>query len=237
MKNQINKKILFVLVVIFSFAVILEIKYLYLSGDYISINDISILKQQISDLELSIQNDKNQLKLVSDKMSNINKNLSEEAFLVESNRIKEEIELYKKYIGYTDVFGEGIILIVEDSYKNIENNDEILDLIVHDIDIRIFVDALKDAGAEAISVNDIRIVNGLSKIYCNGPIIKINDVEQSPPYIIKAIGDKYKLSNAIINPKSKIVFGDISVQLYTNKFIKINGNYISKFFNYAKVLE
>ncbi len=58
---------------------------------------------------------------------------------------------------------------------------------MHDIDIQALVNELWAAGAEAISVNDQRIV-GRSSIRCVGPTILVNTNRLASPYVIKAIG-------------------------------------------------
>jgi uncharacterized protein YlxW (UPF0749 family) len=71
---------------------------------------------------------------------------------------------------------------------------------VHDVDIRNIVDDLRNAGAEAISINGQRIIFGQTKIYCTGPTVKINDDVFSQPFIMKAIGDRYHMEAAVNAP-------------------------------------
>ena len=99
---------------------------------------------------------------------------------------KELQESYKK-IGNTDVQGEGIVITLEDNdFKNIERFDLIS-----------LVNELKLAGAEAISINDERIVNNTDIALINNRIILVNGRRISGPYIVKAIGDKKYLESAI----------------------------------------
>ena len=53
---------------------------------------------------------------------------------------------------------------------------------------------MKNAGAEAISINDQRIVT-TSAIECDGNVIKINGVKIGAPFEIKAIGFPETLIN------------------------------------------
>jgi uncharacterized protein YlxW (UPF0749 family) len=55
------------------------------------------------------------------------------------------------------------------------------------------------AGAEAIAVNDERIVHSTS-VYCVGSTVMINDTRLSPPYEITAIGDPLRLQDHLRNP-------------------------------------
>ena len=60
-------------------------------------------------------------------------------------------------------------------------------------------ESLKEAGAEAISVNEQRIIN-MSDIVDIGsnPIIVVNQQRIFSPYIIKAIGDPTKLESTLL---------------------------------------
>lgn len=102
---------------------------------------------------------------------------------------EKEKELHKLEViqGLTEVNGKGVIITVEDS--NLDNS-QILDLnkaMVHDGDLIEIVNILKNAGAEAISINDQRIVN-TTAITCDGMVVRINGEKIGVPFEIKAIG-------------------------------------------------
>ncbi len=59
--------------------------------------------------------------------------------------------------------------------------------IVHDYDIRSFVNELTATGAEAVAVNGQRIIASTG-IRCAGGAMLINDTHMTPPYEITAIG-------------------------------------------------
>lgn len=101
--------------------------------------------------------------------------------------LNQELKEAQKLLGYTDVQGEGIIITLEDNdFKNIERFDLIS-----------LVNELKLAGAEAISINDERIVGNTDVALINNRIILVNGRRTSGPYVIKAIGDKKYLESAI----------------------------------------
>ena len=60
-------------------------------------------------------------------------------------------------------------------------------LLTHDTDLIRVVNELKNAGAEAISINEQRLVT-TSAIECDGNIIKVNGEKIGAPFTIKAIG-------------------------------------------------
>jgi len=109
--------------------------------------------------------------------------------------INFQIEELRFYNGFTDVRGPGIMLRVTDSTSEDENLD-VMDKIVHDVDITVLLNDLKSAGAEAIDVNGKRIVN-ISEVVCAGPVLKINGEAVPAPFIIRAVGDQEALYNVV----------------------------------------
>lgn len=90
---------------------------------------------------------------------------------------EKEAELKKNniLIGLTDVTGEGVIVTLKDN-NTVTADSNILDpsmVIVHMPDILGVINELKNAGAEAISINDQRVVSTTS-LTCEGNIININ---------------------------------------------------------------
>ncbi|MBF4691608.1 DUF881 domain-containing protein [Fusibacter ferrireducens] len=118
------------------------------------------------------------------------------------NVLQLEIENTKKVAGLTNVEGPGIVIIVTDGTRELYENERPDVVTVHDIDIRAMVDDLRNAGAEAISINDQRVIFNKSEIQCTGPTIKINDQVFAVPFVIKAIGDRKYLESAINEPGS-----------------------------------
>lgn len=100
---------------------------------------------------------------------------------------EEQIKLANKIIGLTDVNGPGIIVTLKDSSIDASKVLNANDLIVHDADILSVINELKNAGAEAISINGQRLVPN-SSIVCGGNIININGEKVGAPFEIKAIG-------------------------------------------------
>lgn len=100
---------------------------------------------------------------------------------------EEQISEGNKIIGMTDVTGQGVIITLSDSKKDISSSLNPSDLIVHDIDILSVINELKNAGAEAISINEQRLTPK-SGIVCGGNIIDINGEKVGAPFEIKAIG-------------------------------------------------
>lgn len=102
---------------------------------------------------------------------------------------KELLELQKQ-LGYTDVIGQGIVITIkEDGIEDDRINYE---------DLLFIVNALKGAGAEAISINDQRIVGTTDIVDIQSLYIKVNGKRILAPYTIKAIGNQSYLESALI---------------------------------------
>lgn len=112
----------------------------------------------------------------------------------EANELQEKLKEYKKILGLTEVSGNGLEITLKDGDEN--QSKSVLSSIVHDGDILQVVNALRNAGADAISVNDQRIVN-TSAISCIGNVVKINGEKVGAPYVIKAIGNPELLYGGI----------------------------------------
>lgn len=104
---------------------------------------------------------------------------------------QKEITNNNMLLGLTDVTGPGLEITLTDNNTGLTSDGkEIIDLttvIVHDVDLIEVVNALNNAGAEAISINGHRIVQ-TTAITCEGNVIKINGQKISSPFVIKAIG-------------------------------------------------
>ena len=100
---------------------------------------------------------------------------------------EEQIVQGNKMIGLTEVTGPGVIVTLSDSNQDSSTALNPSDLVVHDGDVLSVINELKNAGAEAISINDQRIVPTTS-ISCGGNIIDINGEKVGAPFVIKAIG-------------------------------------------------
>ena len=91
-------------------------------------------------------------------------------------------------MGLTDVQGEGVIITLRDTQDATYSADDLLML----------VNELKYAGAEAISINDNRIINLTDIISINNSFIVVNsDARVSSPFVVKAIGDKDYLMSTL----------------------------------------
>lgn len=129
-------------------------------------------------------------------------NLRERATQNDENadQTKEKLKEYTSLLGYTELVGKGLIITLKDAenvYARLDPNMAV----VHDGDLLEMVNALKNAGAEAISINGQRIINTTS-ITCVGNVVKINGEKVGVPYVINAIGLPEKLYGSMVMPGS-----------------------------------
>lgn len=67
---------------------------------------------------------------------------------------------------------------------------------MHDGDLVEIINQLKNAGAEAISINDQRIIN-TTAITCDGTVVRVNGEKTGAPFVIEAIGSPEGLKGAL----------------------------------------
>ncbi len=113
--------------------------------------------------------------------------------------LQEELDNVNLLLGKTDVEGEGITITLRD----VENEDGDYLIITSDI-LNTLVNELKLAGAEAISINEERIINLSDIATVNETLIFINQQRVFAPYIIKAIGDQNYLESSLIGKDGAI---------------------------------
>jgi uncharacterized protein YlxW (UPF0749 family) len=105
--------------------------------------------------------------------------------------IESELQQVNKYLGKTDVQGEGITITLRDP-----SDEDVLPITAEDL--LVIVDYLRAAGAEAISINEQRIINMSDIVYVSDSIIYINQQRILSPYIIQAIGNATYLESSLL---------------------------------------
>ena len=110
--------------------------------------------------------------------------------------MKEENRLLSLSASLVDVVGPGVVLTITDSKTPVKDGENPNLYLIHDEDMLRIVNELRAAGAEAISINDQRLI-GTSEIRCSGPTVTVNGKIFAPPFIIKAIGDTKTLHSAL----------------------------------------
>lgn len=138
--------------------------------------------------------------------------------------------------GTTEVEGAGIEIVLDDSNIPKKANENPNLYIIHDEDLLRVLNELRAAGAEAISLNDQRIV-AMSEVRCAGPTVSINNVRSAPPYVIKAIGAPKTLTSAM-RLRGGVVetfeFWGIQVKIKSSENLRIPAFKVHRGFEFAK---
>jgi len=175
-------------------AITLQVRTMKMEGSIVSIDyanrglrdNLLEWKEKAERAEKDLERSISELERVRQASSNNNNDSSEK---------QEQLKKYNKLLGLTDVTGTGITITVSDSNTESVSLD-LSSLIIHDSDLRGLVNELANAGAEAISINNERIVNSTC-ITCAGNVIQINGNKVGSPFVIKAIGNQESLYGAI----------------------------------------
>lgn len=183
--------LLFLLVLIASFTVVNGVDLKIDENTIYVIKDLNKYEKTIEDMKIVVENIK---KETAEQKKHINE-YENNQYSADIMSINAEIEKLKQYSGFTDVRGPGIYLTVSDSLIE-DDSIDIMKRLIHDVDITVLLNDLKAAGAEAIAVNNKRIIN-VSEVVCAGPLLGINGDKVSAPFLISAIGDMEALYDAV----------------------------------------
>lgn len=106
---------------------------------------------------------------------------SDEAY----RNLLRELDTVRVFAGMTDVKGKGVIVTLEDDFFTVIGRD-----------IQLVVNELRAAGAQAISINEERVV-AMTEIRDVSPYIMINGRQVTSPIVIKAIGNPEQLEHSL----------------------------------------
>jgi len=80
------------------------------------------------------------------------------------------------------------------------------DLVVHQQDVQAVVNALRAGGAEAMMLQDQRVIAS-SAVRCAGNTLILQGRVYSPPYVVQAIGDVSRMRQSLQRSPSVAIFG------------------------------
>ena len=124
-----------------------------------------------------------------------------------SELLQKELKETEDLLGKNAVTGEGIIITMTNAGTSAINSQDLLEL----------VNMLRDAGAEAISINEQRIVYESYIVNINGTnYITINGERVMAPFTIKAIGNTTYLESSVAKKN-----GYVDSQISEGKDVKL----------------
>jgi len=221
MRKKGGTLLIFIIFMIFGIMVALQYKSTQHIKRLATLNTMSLesVREQLEQVQIETE----ELKLAIDEELVVQNEIIKEFIEKQDDTLLAvEWEKIKLHTGLVDVKGPGIVITLDDAPAR-QPDTPVNWQIIHDQDIKIILNDLKKAGAQAIAINGERVVP-MSEQLCAGPTIKINNNRYSVPYVIEAIGEPGVLYEAIVN-SSRIAemteFG-IRVEIKTAKEIKLS---------------
>src|SRR5437764_3014261 len=117
-----------------------------------------------------------------------------------SRDLQARVEELRAAAGLTARGGDGVLVTLDDarSTSPVQTNN-VDKSICHSTDLTDIINAAWRGGAQAIAVNDERIV-GSSSVYCVGSTIMVNGTLMSPPFQVSVIGSQNAMLAAYDDP-------------------------------------
>lgn len=199
MSRKIKQKSIIFLTFLLGIIISIHIKSLNPNNTFVSLKSIKEMENQMNLERVELENIN---KLILQRKSDIAKyeiELKENGSI--DKIVENELKELKTVTGFKKLIGEGIIVELRDSERELKEGEDPNNILVHDRDVLQIVNDLKVAGSEAIAINGERIIS-LSEIKCAGPTITINGSTYGQPFVITAIGNKKLLQAAIEAPNS-----------------------------------
>lgn len=111
--------------------------------------------------------------------------------------LQEELQKANMYAGLIALEGPGVTVTLNDSSRALQPGENPNALLIHERDIIMIINELKASGAEAIAINDERIIS-MSEVRCAGTMILVNWNKIGPPFVVKAIGNPDMLESGML---------------------------------------
>ena len=163
-------------------------------------NSMGIESMQEDELRMQVSEWKNKYEEIHAKVESNNQKISEYSNTIQNNKeaselLEKELKEYNMLVGKTNVTGSGVVLTLKDNFLTSYTAGN----------LAYIVNELKNAGAEAISINGQRIINMTDIVMIQTRYILINGQKVSAPYEVKAIGNKDKLNEALTFPNEGLI--------------------------------
>lgn len=140
---------------------------------------------------------KSQLAVLRARLDEIQRNASSQSGA--ARELQTRLDELKASAGLTPQSGDGVIVHLDDARNVSVATRDIDKSICHATDLTDIINTAWKGGAQAIAVNDERIVNS-SSVYCVGATIMVNGTLMSPAFNIAIIGPQNALLGAFDDP-------------------------------------
>lgn len=158
-----------------------------------AVNNSDLENLRETELREKIASWKSKYDDANEKLEDVNKKIEEYELEIEqdaesSEAFEKEIQQSELLVGNTDVSGEGVEITLYDTDESSITASDLVEL----------VNELKFAGAEAISINNVRVINMTDIVDIADRFILIKPRQRlSSPYVIKAIGNQTYLTSTL----------------------------------------
>jgi uncharacterized protein YlxW (UPF0749 family) len=154
------------------------------------VNETDIENMRDEELREQISSWKSKWEEANEKLEDTRHNISQTK--IESNEeaselLDEELKKSQLLLGTTDVTGEGVVVTLTDTEESSVTADDLITL----------VNELRFAGAEAISINGVRIMPMTDIVDIDSYIIIKPSQRIVSPYVVKAIGNQTYLVSTL----------------------------------------
>ena len=214
---------MFFITIFFGFLITVQLKSNITSQGIVTIQKLIDMEKDVNNIEVEIENLKKSVVESKNKLYEYETDLTKTGSIYTSMR--DELSKIRDYAGLMDVVGPGVIITLNDSTKDLENVDHPELYLIHDIDVLEIVNELRAAGAEAISINNERVIS-TTNIECGGPTINIDGRRHATPFVIKAIGDPKIIEASVLAPDSYIdwmEYNEINIEVKKVEKVLIPG--------------
>lgn len=187
------------------------------------------LRTEISNFKQKVQETEKQLEETNQKIKEYEETINTDKKV--SELLTKELDQQNNILGKNDVIGNGVIVTLIDTRAQKITGE----------DLRELLNQLRTDGAEAISINEQRIVYDSYVVDIGGTFISVNGERIVSPYEVKAIGNPTYLESGL----SKKQYGYIDTKLEEGKDVTLkrqNDILINKYtgnlnMEYAKEVE
>jgi uncharacterized protein YlxW (UPF0749 family) len=159
---------------------------------------------RFTDLASMVRYDANRVDALKQRVADLKEEVSQLSGSVDNRQVRKynrQASSMKGAAGLEPVVGPGVTVTLSDAPQSTgEETPDTVDnpnlLLVHQQDIQAVVNAMWNAGAEAVTIQGQRVVS-TTGIRCIGNSVQLQGVPYSQPYRISAVGDVDALSAAI----------------------------------------
>lgn len=130
-------------------------------------------------------------------------------------RLRDEQNRLGAAAGLEPASGPAVQVSLDDARLNADSLPEgvgVDDIVVHQQDVQAVVNALWAAGAEAMTIQDQRIIS-TSAVRCVGNTLILGGRVYAPPFVITAIGDQQALQAGLDRDPTVAVYRDYASRL------------------------